>query len=128
MDARRRGFLLGALGLASLAGLASVRSRPGPGERGARVSVEPGDPAYSEWNAVYAEVRLDGRRLLNCVTADEELGEVRCLQLGPSDMWAGAAARPRVVTLRGRVEVRYLPGHPLYGRGYLPASQRVPPR
>jgi hypothetical protein len=43
-----------------------------------RVSVIEGDRGYDPTAAASWRVFLDGKQLRNCVTADEELGEVLC--------------------------------------------------
>ena len=42
-----------------------------------RVSVDKQDAAYNP-NHIHFEVYLDGKKLTNCVTADEETGEAFC--------------------------------------------------
>jgi hypothetical protein len=106
----KRGFLVAVAGLASVTALAVSLKVSQPSE-GARVSVYPEDHGFDPYSP-YIEVRLNGRRLLNCVTADERLGEVECLAWAGLDEWG----KPTKQKFKGDVQVIYLPGHPKYHR------------
>ena len=66
-----------------------------------RVSVIKNDPGYIEWAYGY-EVHLDGVKLMNCFTADEEHGEAHCYK-------TDANGRPfrngSIEILKGKVEI-----------------------
>jgi hypothetical protein len=64
---------------------------------------DPGyDPGYDPARGIHAKVLLDGVEVKNCLTADEEKGEVVVLRL---DLQPGGEASPPRETRRGKVRI-----------------------
>ena len=73
-----------------------------------RISVDPADPGYVQGSSIY-QVYLDGRQLKDCVTADEERGNLICYKHENGKPVINKAGDEFVLeTLQGKVEIAKL--------------------
>lgn len=70
-----------------------------------KISADPKNPAYSPIS-LNAKVFLYGVELKNCVTADDEAGEVVCYRMIDGHLIISADGNPETEILRGRVEIK----------------------
>jgi hypothetical protein len=76
-----------------------------------RLSYDRKDPGYHE-GAMFCEVYLDGERLTNCITADEERGEAICFVQKDGERLRDADGELSREVRHGVVEIRFMPEAP----------------
>lgn len=70
-----------------------------------RLSADKADPGFDLLKSMHAKVFLDGIEQKYCITADEELGEIICADVGPDGRVRPDGVNIARVTRRGIVRI-----------------------